>query len=270
MKRTCKALGAIALAALFAISSASCDMGNSGNSNNGIQYGHTNFYGTLTFGSGRQIWAYNRDWVRVSDVYRHFTEDRDVIVFVKTFDENNEPSGEATIGTGTITGGILNFSVQAPEAEFLFGWETLKNANFFYWEDVAVDAPEVRGNDFKFRTTRNERLNLELITGSRESISQEIIRFIYVDRPASVTGTVSADGIIEGGGGMTSTYFYTENDLDLFLERGWNTLYRKQTFYTDERGDGRSGITVLIKNPLHFKWVLYPENFDGEDRDEDE
>ena len=268
MKRTGKVLGFLATTMLLAISVLSCDTGTGGNGSKESEYGPTNFYGSFTFGSGQQIWAYNREWTRVSDVYQRFTEDRDVIVFVSLFDEDNEKVGEATVGTGTITGGILNFSVEAPDAEFLFGWQVLKSFDFFYWKDVVIDAPGVMGNGFKFRTTRNERLNLELITGSRESISQEVVRFIYVDRPARVTGSASADGIIEGSGEMTSTYFYTENDLDVYLEKGWNTIYRKQTFYTGEKGDGRSGITVLVKNPLNFKWVLYPENYDGEDRDE--
>ena len=268
MKKICKVLGAAALAVLLVFPLASCDTGNNGGGED--KYGPTNFYGTLTFGSGQQMWEYNREWLRASDAYKLFTADRDVIVFVKVFDENNEITGEEEVGRGTIRGGILNFEVEEPAAEVLFGWEALKSRNFFYWEDAEVDVAGVRGNEFMFRTTQNERLNLEIITGTRERISQELIRFIYVDRPSKITGSAGSEGIIEGVGGQTSTYFYTENDLDLFLGRGWNTLYRRQSFYTDHRGDGRSGITLLIQNPLNFKWVLYPEAYDGVGRDEED
>jgi len=268
MKSIVKMAAVFALAALIVFSMAACDMGNSGGS--GSNYGPTHFTGTLTFGSGQQVWAYNREWVRISEVYQPFTEDREVIVFVRIFDENNEKIGEETVGTGTITAGILNFSADEPDAELLFGWDAIKRIAFFYWNDVAIDAPGVRANELMFRTTQNERLTLEIISGTSTLISQELVRFIYVDRTVRVTGTKSADGIIDGGGGMTPSYFYTENDLDMVLERGWNTLYRKQTFYIGEAGDGRSGITLLIKNPLNFKWTLYPEGYDGEDRDEDE
>ena len=269
MKNTGKAFWAAALAVLLAFSMSSCDMGSSG-SNNEIQYGPTIFYDVLTFGSGQQIWTYHPEWERVSEAYSLFTEDREVVVFVSIFDDYNQITGEEEVGSGTIRGGILNFRVETPEAEVLFGWEALKSRNFFYWEDAAIDVEGVRGNEFKFRTTDNKRLNLELITGDRESVSQEIVRFIYVDRPSRITGSADSEGIIAGAGGQTPSYFYTENDLDLFLGRGWNTLYRRQTFYTDERGDGRSGITLLIKNPLNFKWVLYPAGFDGNDRDDDD
>ena len=268
MKKICKVLGAIAPAVLLAFSMTSCDTGSSGD--NGIKYHPTNFYGTLTFGSGQQMWEYYPDWLRISEVYSPFTGDREVIIFVSIFDDNNQITGEKEVGTGTIRGGILNFRLETPEAEVLFGWEALKSRNFFYWEDAAIDAEGVRGNEFKFRTTKNERLTLELITGSREKISQELIRFIYVDTPSRITGSAGSEGIIEGVGKQTSTYFYTENDLDLFLGQGWNTLYRRQTFYTDQRGDGRSGITQLIQNPLNLKWVLYPEGYDGQDRDQEE
>jgi len=256
----------VSLAALIVFLMAACDMGNS-NGGNEAKYGPTHFYGPLTFGSGSKIWEYNREWERISDLHKRFTGDRDLIVFVNIFDENNERIGEKTVGTGRITRGILSFSVDEPGPELLFGWGAMKARNFFYWEDADVDAPGVRGNEFMFRTTANERLTLEIITGTIESLSQELVRFIYVDRACRITGSVSADGIIAGGGASTDTYFYTENILDVTLEKGWNTLYRRQTFYIDERGDGRSGITLLIKNPLNFKWVLYPQNYDRE-RDE--
>lgn len=269
MKSIRKTIVILILAALLVFSMAACDLMafDKGNDNASVnQYGPTHFTGTLTFGSGQQIWQYNRESGQISDLYKSFTQDRDVIIFVNIFNSSNEIIGEEIVGTGTITGGILHVSVVEPEARFLFGWDALKKINFFYWEDVAADTEEVRGNEFMFRTTRNERLNLEIITGTAAFLSQELVRFIYVDRSTRVTGRKSADGIIEGGGGMTSTFFYTENDLDMVLETGWNTLYRKQTFYTDARGDGRSGITLLLKNPLHFKWVLYPEGYDGHER----
>jgi len=269
MKKTGKVLGAAALAVLLAFSAVSCDTG-SGGGNNGIKEGPTHFYGTLTFGSGGQMWSYYRAWTRPSEAYRLFTEDREVIVFVTIFDSNNISVGEEEVGRGTIRGGILNFSVEELAEDMLFGWDALRKICFFYWEDAATDAGGIRGNQIMFRTTNNERLTLEIITGSRESLSQELVRFVYVDRPSIITGTAGSAGILEGGGGMTPTYFYTENDLNIYLQSGWNTLYRKQTFYTDERGDGRSGITLLLKNPLTFKWILYPEGYDGKDRDNEE
>jgi len=256
---------ALFILAVFTVSFFSCDTGN--NKNNLPRYGNSQFVGQLTFDSlsfgDQQVWEANLDSELLSRQYTLFTGDRQLIVFVRIYDENNENTGEELeVGRGKIEGGILHLSIAEPGQDYLFGWDAMRGSHFFYWEDSATNVPEIKGNEFMIRTTNNQRLTRELVTGSRGYVSQGLVRFLFVDSDCIISGVKSAEGIIQGTGGMTSSYFYTESALNLHLERGWNMLHRTQTFYTDERGDGRSGITMELKNPLYYRWVLYPEDYD--------
>ena len=266
MKNITKKFGIIALAALIAFAMAACDMGNGGNND-----GPTHFPDTLTAEallSSRQVWEYKKEWNRIRDMHILFDGDRDVDVFVRMYGDDSKLAGEKNVGSGKIEGGILSFSIDIPDAEVLFGWDALRSSNFFYWEDAAVDPSGVKGNEFMFVTTpQNERLNLEKITGTRESLSQELVRFIYVDKNCTMTGTEGVkDGIIHGVGEQSDTYFETDHTLNLSLKEGWNTVYRRQTFRTGEDGNGKSLITMEIKNPLNLRWILYPAGYDGVSR----
>jgi len=262
MKCITKKFMVMAIMATSVFLLAACRMGNDEKI---PSEGPTHFMGTLTFGSGHRVWEVNPHAMKVSDVYRPFTGDREIIALVRVYDENNVSTGEEVeVGRGKIEGGILRLSVNEPGQEHLVGWAAMRNSNFYYWEDSTVSVPEVMGNEVIFRTSNNQRLIRETMSGTRDFLSQYVVRFIFVDRDVKISGTKSLiDGIIPGTGETTPTYFYTENILELRMERGWNTLHRRQTFYTDDRGDGRSGITMELRNPLDYKWVLYPEGFDG-------
>ena len=265
MKNITKKLGIIALAALIAFAMAACDTDNGDNKN-----GPTYFNGTLTaedLQNSQQVWQYKSEFTKISDAHILFDGNRDVDVFVRTYDVDSKLLVEKDVGSGRIEGGILSFSIDVPGAEDLIGWDALKSRNFFYWEDAAVDPPEVKGNEFMFVTTENERLNLEIITGTKEELSQELVRFIYVDKNCTMTGTEGVkDGIIHGVGEQSDTYFETDHTLNLSLKEGWNTVYRRQTFRTGEDGNGKSLITMEIKNPLNLRWILYPAGYDGVSR----
>jgi len=267
VKNITKKFGIIALAALIAFAMAACDTDDGGNNNDGP----TQFPGTLIaedLQNSRQVWEYKREWTKISDAHILFDGNRDVNVFVRMYDVDSKLAGEKNVGSGKIEGGILSFSIDIPDAEVLFGWDALRSSNFFYWEDAAVDPSGVKGNEFMFVTTpQNERLNLEIITGTRELLSQELVRFIYVDKNCTMTGTKGVEGgIIPGGGAQTPTFFETDHTLNLSLEKGWNTVYRRQTFRTGEAVDGKSLITMEIKNPLDHRWILYPAGYDGVSR----
>jgi len=267
VKNITKKFGIIAMAALIAFAMAACDTDNGGNNNDGP----THFPGTLIaedLQNSRQVWEYKREWTKISDAHISFDGNRDVNVFVRMYDADSKLLGEKNVGSGKIEDGILSFSITIPKTEDLIGWDALKSKNFFYWEDAAVVPPGVKGNEFMFVTTpQNERLNLEIITGTREELSQELVRFIYVDKNCKMTGTKGVEGgFIPGVGAQTPTFFETDHALNLSLKEGWNTVYRRQTFRTGEDGDGKSLITMEIKNPLNLRWILYPAGYDGVSR----
>ena len=210
MKNITKKFGIIAMAALIAFAMAACDTDDGGNNNDGP----TQFPGTLIaedLQNSRQVWEYKREWTKISDAHILFDGNRDVNVFVRMYDADSKFLVEKDVGSGKIEDGILSFSIAIPKTEDLNGWDALKSSNFYYWEDAAVVPPGVKGNEFMFVTTpQNERLNLERITGTRESLSQELVRFIYVDKNCTMTGTKGVEGGIIPGGGSADTYFFRD------------------------------------------------------------
>ena len=218
--------------------------------------GPTHYANTLTI-SGQQVWGINFQASSPRDQYYKFTEDRDINVFIRFYDENSIETGkentsvtsDKVVGSGKIEKGILSFNVGKPEPEDLQNWNVLKSREFFFWHDAVVDVPEVNGTQYMLITTGGNRLNKETIVGTRTSISQEIVRFIYVDRDCKITGT-SGNGKF---GSQNPAFYITNNKLDLSLKKGWNTVWRKETY---ENITGDAQISMEIKNPDH-KWAIY-------------
>ena len=235
MKTTIKLLSFIMI---FIITSC----GDTTDINNNKEYEtlyRTHFENSLEI-SGQQVWQQNPIATKLSNAYLEFKGNRNIsIVFLDPADYNM-----ITIGSGKIQNGLLSFKVNEPESSYLLDWNDLKSM-FFFWSNIEIDVPEIKGNFILPLTTYNEKLSRERLLGTDFSLSQEIVIFIYVDNNCQITGDYA-----EGQG--DGFFYYTESNLSLKLKKGWNTLCRKESYGRS----GKAGISMEIKNP-DCKWVIY-------------
>jgi len=90
--------------------------------------------------------------------------------------------------------------------------------------------------------------------GTAVTASVIVFLYIYISGNCQITGN-------PGGGKTGDDHFsYTDNPLNLSLQKGWNTVCRKKTYTADSNNEeyGYEKETMEIKNPNDFKWVLYP------------
>lgn len=239
MHRISKILGIAALAWAIVSATSACDNGALGSGESfGGPDGRIHYEGPLAF-NGQQVWEQNKNTTRISNAYFAFKEDRDINVVVYSPVDYSA----IQVGSGKISQGILNVSVNELAPETLLSWDDLKKI-FFYWDDVQIDNPLAMGNFIMFISSNNERLNRERLLGTDVSLGQEIVFFIYVDSDCRITGSY--------GDGTGDGYYYTTSNLDLYLEKGWNTVCRKEVYGQS----GKAAISMEVKNP-ESKWVIY-------------
>ena len=239
MKSISKSIGIAVLTAAIVLSMVSCDSGTGSPGVNGKATNSTHFVSSIEIES-QQVWEQNKSAVKISEAYKTFGGNRSITI---TIFSPVDFSG-IQIGSGYIKNGIMTFSVNEPEPENLFAWNDFKRI-FSCWNDVAVDTPHIRGNFIMFSTPEGERLNRERILGINSSLGQETILFLYVDNDCHITGSY-------GDGQLENRYYYTENTLALLLKKGWNTICHKESYGQS----GKAAISMEIKNPSGFKWVL--------------
>jgi hypothetical protein len=195
--------------------------------------------------SNRQVWEGTKS-NKISELYKEFEGDREISVY------EYEPEGEGKygpvikIGSGKIENGLLNCDVPVADADDLMEWKDFKFV-FSAWTDLACTPDTAKGTYLRLVTSEDEWLNLEKMSGSLDSLWLESIWFIYLDSDCKITGTPS-EGIRPG-----DAFYETDENLDLVLKKGWNTLCRKQLL-TGDRGIETD--SIKIKNPPDFKWVI--------------
>jgi hypothetical protein len=224
---------------LFGISSCNDD------TNSEQTYNEQTHYDTLVI-TGEQVWLRNYSTNRLSQAYEKFNErDYDIIVLGEYDKEISDYSEE--IGSGTINGGKLSFTVNVPQK--LLEWDKLKVLFNIITEgegwNVTIDEDATKGTFIEILTDDEDEYALikEGVSGTTSSISDETVLFIYVDSDCTITGSPRQDQLV----------MYTFNPFTLKLKRGWNTVWYKQTYTTS----GRSSFFMDIKNP-DLKWVLIP------------
>jgi hypothetical protein len=223
----------IALAAVIVFGVSGCN-----NDTNSEQ----TYYGSNTLSIvNEQVWLRNYSANRLSQAYEKSYESYDITVLSEYM--LGEYSEE--IGFGTINGGILNFTVNVPEN--LVGWDKLKVFFNIITEglgwDVEIDDETTTGTFIEILTNVEDEYVLmrEGVSGTNNSISDETVFFIYVNRDCTITGESKTDEQV----------MYTFNPFILRLKKGWNTIWYKQTYTTS----GVSAFFMDIKNP-DLKWVL--------------
>jgi len=257
MKNSIKMVGIIALTAVIVFGMAGCLK----EVDNTVKYGPVHFKSDdtakfFTSFSGEKILEYYPAWTKPSNAYKSYTgSEKAVAIFVVV--RNPDPNPEAIpefvytplVGAGTILNGTLDFTVDPLSPPYLMDWEDLKSFVFDFWDTKVVggSANEPRGNVLQFWTYDSDRLNREIITGNHISLSQELIHFIYVDKKCVLEGKPKS-------GNYGSSYYIAESDLNLNLEEGWNTVWRKESYSIY---NNIATISMEVKNPNNLKWILY-------------
>jgi hypothetical protein len=227
------------LAAVILFSMAVCDTGGDDDDNGPTHY-------DVPFQiSNEQVWE-GTSSNKISELYKKFEGDRGINVCVYEPAGDGKYGPEKKMGQGKIENGLLNCDVPELDAGGLMEWNDFKFV-FSSWADLDCAPETTKGTYLRLVTSEDEWLNLEEMSGSFDSLWLESIWFIYIDRDCKITGT-PGEGIRPG-----DAFYETDENLELVLERGWNTLCRKQFL----RGDrGIETDSIKIKNPADFKWTI--------------
>ena len=235
-----------------------------------------------------QVWRRNEYASKISQAHIKYSGTHDYVLIETIVPKSVPPYYDyALLGTGSITGGILNFTI--PEsvmagnlANFNYDLSLCTNplcdANCYNcfdehgcnnhlkyvlklqlpeWLDLEVSPADTKGNLLVFMAMPDAKnlsgmIDREGLFGNSTSAGMDYVWYFYVDRTCTVTGKKSS-GYIPG-----QHYFYSENDLHLTLEKGFNLVSRKETYKNS--GSGSAYISVQnagsLKNPEKYKWVI--------------
>jgi len=218
MKNLSKFLG-IALVVVIGLGVVSCsndggggvsdnsndDNGNNNNANNNVYFGNTlNLSG--------QVYLWNDD-----DSFTPFTDNRTV-------------TDGGIGGSGSITNGILSYSIGTPS--ILKGIDILLE-EFHGWDNVHASNMNVK---FWWLELSTNKYNASVFV-------EEFVHYLYVDNNVNITGNPKTIPY----GNRIRTY----KDLSLALKKGWNAVHAK-----NEYGEGTETISVMMSNPAYLRWVL--------------
>ena len=181
---------------------------------------------------------------------------------------NSSKSGELlisdqkgnTLGTGTITGGKINFTLNEPGNKYKIDDEAAFGKAFHdFWDNVTVVEPAddtIEGNDVRMMIFHedegiNDLFFREKTVGTKDSVALETIVFIYVNGNCRIKGNAK-QGMVPGTG------YFSSEDIDLALEKGWNLVCRKMLYGSEVVGTNI--ISMEIKNLVDFKWAIWVEH----------
>ena len=208
--------------------------------------------------SGQQMFQRNRFATKISQAYISYNGTHTVTPYVIVGNDY------FSVGAGSITNGILNFTVDGRITNHLIDWNDLRKEipTLDFWDKVGINKPEIKGNfiwDLAFPTSNgagypNGFLQRERLTGTSSTITNETVFYIYVSDDCRITGTAS-NGFDEG-----RMYFYrTIGNLDLPLKKGFNMIVATETYGTDF--DGSAYISLEVRDPLldpeTYRWVFF-------------
>jgi len=169
-------------------------------------------------------------------------------------------------GSGAITNGILNYSIEKPTnlqtvnagtvGNFLSGWDNIQisktNVRGFILSELSVASSNYYG---LYRG--NSTISMGNNSGSQTS---ESVAYIYVEEDVTISGAGKTETGTEGA----ITYTYTYGNLNLVLKAGWNAVYQKMAITATWTGqienptnaNSTTTITMSLSNPSSLKWVL--------------
>jgi len=249
MRKLLRTFGVIALAAVIGFSMTACPEPED-------EGGPTTFGDKLEF-SGEQVYV-----VEESDDYT---------VKYKPYTGADVTFASVFEAVPKIVGGKFSFSIGEPASQYLEGIEKMFSSDY---EDEAMYTDlNISDSTAKFATihefeTANSRIYMnrgnavynniktsgeEIISGSMTS---ESVMFVYVDKPVKITGKGRTETGTEDG----QSYSYKNNDLNLSLSKGWNTVCTRSVYSLSSSGYS-STYTISVSNPSSLKWVLYDYSY---------
>jgi hypothetical protein len=168
--------------------------------------------------------------------------------------------------TPKIVNGKFSFSVGAPAAQYLESiseWfpdddtytdlkisdTTVKyvTISYFIKDSASLQASLGRQNIVDFNGTVSESGSIILRSATVESVS-----FVYVDKDVTITGKEKTKTVTYETG---ATYIDKYNDINLSLEKGWNTVCQKTEVTILATGSSFT-YTQSVSNPSSAKWLL--------------
>jgi len=197
---------------------------------------------------------------KASDFLIRFNGSCDINVYVDLPEESGFKQHVVT--TGKIENGLLSFVIGELRDEQLMDNVSLFNRFFVYrdrmsgWSGgwgasrMTISPANTRGNGIWIHAYNDGKLTHQLIKeeffGDIGSLSSGYIYHIYVDRDC----TIKSDTV------LYPNLRYIFQAFELHLKKGWNTLYRVET-YTD---GGNALYTMKVRNPGSLSWVMWPVN----------
>jgi len=211
-----------ALIAVFGLLAISCDDGGNGESA---------YLGTTTLTLSGQVWTVN--WADGTS---------------REFNGNRTVTSNRLGGSGAITNGQLNFTIDTPSS-----LESIERS-FSYWlerhTDLNISNPSARMALLGLYTGTQAYLDRGWVSVSDTQEVHELVIYIYVDRDVSITGTGTTSGA------------YTSTNFNLNLREGWNVFYEKH----EGRLSGEQWnwtISYSLNNPSHLRWLLDEGGYSG-------
>ena len=244
MKKKIKQFTTAVLAVLMAFSATTCSDDPPEDS------GENPYIGEILTVTDAQVWEHDGSEHVLSKMYFESSANGDIFLF-------NSPQSEF-LGTGRITEGKLSFTLEEPEHKYEITSNAFKTIINDWWNNVAIieGSSSIKGNavtGISFHKDGGEPyvmdglLLKERLVGTGNSLALEYIIFIYVDGNCRIKGDAKQGMVPDTG------YFATQ-DLDLFLNEGWNMVTRTMRSYTDQLA---VDMPIEVKNLVNFKWALW-------------
>jgi hypothetical protein len=175
-------------------------------------------------------------------------------------------------GSGVITNGNMTFNVSEPG-----GLSNFNNWMFGGYDDLAASPDDVQWTRLNFNILNSSIFfskykGTSAGTGNSQIWINEYVDYLYVDRDCTITGKGKTE---QGNYNLTTT-----SGLNLSLKKGWNSVYRKETFRgtnvttEDKTGDLTNGMWMVIDpsfkpeipNELLESGTIYGLNYTAKDK----
>jgi len=235
-----KMAGVLVMALVFAMMIAGCDDGGGGDGGGKVFFGET-----LTLDG--QVWI--MDWDENGVTYVKFTGNK--------FVDSISYIGESIGGIGSITNGILDFTIDTP-------------SDLYNIQDVFPFLNDL--NNFNISPSNTQVEELVLSIGGNSNLrkewqgktSYEGTRFLYVDKDVIITGsgttrTIECDciedmGYCDCGDDCGCDYTRISKNLNLNLKAGWNALTLKIELNFINKTETW---TLSLGDSSRTRWIFY-------------
>jgi len=207
------------------------------------------------------VWTRNRNTTKISQVYQSYKGTHNIEAHFYL------PGDKATIGSGDLKNGVLDFTV-LPEnltEDNLLEWNYLKaffsseDSGVGAWKNVNVIKPEnieIKGNLLLLDAYTSGKviggmIDRQKFVGDRSSLSCETILYFYLNEDCTISGDIDK-GYRDG-----DSYYQAGNKLYLPFKKGWNLVTRTEKYSTNISGYAVISMEIKpITNPQDYKWVI--------------